>query len=53
LLIAASYWYNSALNALADQDRLEEITKKVNGGTFGLEDRKRWAELALKLLGVK
>jgi putative chitinase len=53
LLIAASYWYNNGLNALADQDRLEEITKKMTGGTSGLEDRKEWAKLALKLLGDK
>jgi putative chitinase len=54
LLIAASYWYNSGLNALADENRLVEITKKITGGRLvGLESRQSWAGLALKLLGEK
>ena len=44
------YWYKSGLNAIADKDTGErvidgeaivtQITKKVNGGTLGLADRK-------------
>jgi putative chitinase len=53
LLIAASYWYNSGLNALADQDDLTAISRKITGGSFGLADRKNFAELARKLLANK
>ncbi len=43
LLSAAWYWNSRALNALADKGattaEVTAITKKVNGGTIGLEDR--------------
>ncbi len=41
LLSAIWYWDSRNLNALADKDDVLAITKKVNGGTNGLEDRKR------------
>ncbi len=53
LLIAASYWYNSGLNTLADQDRFEEITKKISGGGIGMAERKKFADTALQLLAAK
>ncbi|NBQ69105.1 MAG: glycoside hydrolase family 19 protein [Nitrosomonadaceae bacterium] len=43
LLSAAWFWNTKALNDLADQgasdDVVTKITKKVNGGTLGLDDR--------------
>lgn len=43
LLSAAWFWNSKALNALADEgasdDAVTKITKKVNGGTLGLDDR--------------
>ena len=43
LLSAAWFWNSRSLNALADQGSTDavvtEITKKVNGGTLGLDDR--------------
>jgi len=42
LLIAASYWYNSGLNDLADQDKIDDITKKLNGSLAGLDERRAW-----------
>ena len=43
LLSAAWFWSTRALNELADQgvsdDVVTKITKKVNGGTLGLDDR--------------
>lgn len=44
-LVAGAYWERHACNALADRDDLEGITRKINGGTNGLADRRR-------LLGV-
>ncbi|KQM18373.1 glycoside hydrolase family 19 protein [Novosphingobium sp. Leaf2] len=40
LLIALEYWRSRNLNALADKDDVVGITKRINGGTNGLNDRK-------------
>lgn len=40
ILIACIYWTDRRLNALADRDDVEAITRKVNGGVNGLADRK-------------
>lgn len=47
---AAWYWATHNLNALADADRFTDLTKKINGGTNGLEDRKVRYKLALSIL---
>ena len=39
LLTAAEYWKQKNLNALADQDNIKQITRKINGGYNGLEER--------------
>lgn len=39
ILIACHYWQTRKLNALADLDDTRGITKKVNGGFNGLDDR--------------
>lgn len=36
---AAWFWAVSGLNALADQDQFNTITRRINGGLNGLEDR--------------
>ena len=40
LLVACKFWSDNGLNALADQDDVLTITRRINGGTNGLEDRK-------------
>lgn len=40
LLFALEYWKVKGLNAFADQDDILTITKRINGGTNGLADRK-------------
>ena len=37
---ACDYWQSRGLSALTDQDDVLAVTKKVNGGTNGLADRK-------------
>jgi len=39
-LSAGWYWNKRQLNSLADNMQIEEMTKKINGGNIGLEDRK-------------
>lgn len=39
-LIAGWFWDSRGLNALADRDDIEGITRKINGGTIGLAERK-------------
>ncbi|OPB02381.1 MULTISPECIES: glycoside hydrolase family 19 protein [Pseudomonas fluorescens group] len=36
---AAWFWSVNGLNALADQDQFNTITRRINGGLNGLEDR--------------
>lgn len=40
LHVALEYWRSRGLNALADADDVLAITRKINGGTNGLADRK-------------
>jgi len=39
LMVACSYWSTHALNKLADADDLGTITRRINGGLNGLEER--------------
>lgn len=48
-LTAAAYWDSRNLNKLADKDDVLAITKAVNGGTNGLDDRKRYLKKAKEL----
>lgn len=40
LLVACKFWSDNGLNALADQDDVTTITRRINGGLNGFEDRK-------------
>lgn len=40
LIVALRYWQAKGLNALADADDLLTITRRINGGTNGLDDRR-------------
>lgn len=51
-LSAARFWSATGCNELADTGQFTAITKKINGGTNGLEDRRdRWAVAKGVLLG--
>lgn len=41
---AAWFWHDRELNKLADVDAFERITRKINGGINGIEDRKKHLE---------
>jgi putative chitinase len=38
---ACWFWNKNKLNAIADKNDIILLTKKINGGTIGLEDRKK------------
>ncbi|NJO16601.1 MAG: glycoside hydrolase family 19 protein [Thioploca sp.] len=44
--VAGWFWNERKLNPLADQDDIEGITRKINGGTNGLKDREEYLKKA-------
>ncbi|MGG4591676.1 glycoside hydrolase family 19 protein [Pseudomonas aeruginosa] len=49
---AGQYWADNNLNALADNDDIEAITRRINGGLNGLSDRKALYTRALEILSA-
>ena len=49
---AGDYWQDRGLNALADQGRFDDITRRINGGLNGLADRCVLWDAAKRALGV-
>lgn len=47
---AGWYWARNSLNVLADAEQFTNLTKRINGGTNGLADRKAIWNRALKTL---
>lgn len=50
--LAAAYWWAHGLNALADADDIEAITRAINGGVTGLNERKAAVAKAKRLFGI-
>lgn len=51
--VAGLYWRKNGLNELADKQWFKTITKRINGGFNGLEDRVRYYSRAKLALGVR
>ena len=49
---ACWFWETNKLNEWADKGDILTLTKRINGGTIGLEDRIKHYEHALHVLGV-
>lgn len=49
---AGWFWQSRGLNELADRAEFRRITLKINGGYNGIEERLRYYERALKVMGV-
>ena len=47
---ACWFWQKNKLNAIADKKDVLAMTKKINGGTIGLEDRKKHYEHNMEVL---
>lgn len=52
LIAALWFWSNNKLNELADKDDLITITKRINGGLNGIEDRREKLLKWKKILDV-
>lgn len=46
------FWKEHGLNELADKDSVLAVTRKINGGTNGLESRKNYLTRAKKALNI-
>jgi putative chitinase len=51
VLSAGWFWNKKGLNSLADSQNIETMTKRINGGLIGLDDRKAKIAKALSVLG--
>lgn len=49
---ACWFWDTNNLNNIADTDDVVRMTKKINGGNIGLEDRQRRYVHAMEVLGM-
>lgn len=47
---AAWFWTSKGLNQLADNDNIVGITRRINGGTNGIDDREKRYQAAIKVL---
>ena len=50
-LSAGWFWNKAGLNALADAQDTDTMTKRINGGLLGLDDRKARIAKAISVLG--
>jgi putative chitinase len=48
---ACWFWETNSLNQWADEGDILTLTKRINGGTIGLEDRIKHYEHAISILG--
>lgn len=46
------FWKQNGLNALADRDDIVAVTKRINGGTNHLYERRNYMTQAKKVIGV-
>lgn len=50
VLTALEYWKSRGLNGFADKDDVETITRRINGGLNGFDDRKNYLSKAKKIV---
>lgn len=50
VLTALEYWKSRGLSTFADKDDVETITRRINGGLNGFDDRKKYLAVAKKII---
>ena len=50
VLLACDYWDSRKCNAAADDDNLVLVTKRINGGSVGIQERRLLVEKAKRIL---
>ncbi|KQO50660.1 glycoside hydrolase family 19 protein [Sphingomonas sp. Leaf257] len=50
IALACAYWTSRRINAPADRDDIEAVTKLINGGLNGIDDRRQRLERAKAIL---
>lgn len=50
LLVACSFWEWKNLNALCDTGDFVKVTRRINGGTNGMADRRAWLDKVRRIL---
>jgi putative chitinase len=50
--VACWFWNKRKLNALADRDDVKAVTRRINGGYNGLDDRIAYLVRAKAVLGI-
>jgi predicted chitinase len=50
ILVAGWFWDNKTINPVADRDDVEAVTRIVNGGLNGIEDRRSYLQAAKSVL---
>jgi len=50
LAVALAFWSWKGLNALSDSDDLVAVTRRINGGSHGLADRRAWLDKVRRVL---
>ncbi|MGA7932754.1 MAG: C39 family peptidase, partial [Kovacikia sp.] len=50
VLVAGWYWNSRDINTPADRDDLEEVTRRINGGTLGIAERATYLQTAKSVL---
>jgi putative chitinase len=51
--VACWFWNRNKINDLADKDDVKAVTKRINGGFNGLDDRIEYQVRAKSVLGIK
>jgi len=52
LLVACAFWRTRGLNELSDTGDFAAVTRRVNGGTVGLADRRSWLAKVERALDI-
>jgi len=50
LLVSCAFWQWKALNELCDTGDFARVTRRINGGTTGLADRRAWLDKVRRVL---